>query len=108
MPLKAGASIPFASSFPRDYLPFRASATPTGQHHGAELLPEVDLGLEIGARVGARQGFFQFDAALAHQVVERTVETQHAALGAGADRLLHADQIALLDKRRDVRSVNHD
>ena len=42
------------------------------------------------------------------EIVERAVETQHAALRAGAYRLLHADDIALLDEFRDVRGVHHD
>src|SRR6202789_2030302 len=68
---------------------------------------EVDLGLEIGARVGARERFLELDPAFPHEIVERTVETEHAALAAGADRFLDADDIALLDELRDVRGVHH-
>src|ERR1700674_564215 len=94
--------------FPATMRPWANFAWPGTRPSLPRLLTEVDLRLEIGARVGAGQCLFQFDAALAHKIVERAVETQHAAFRAGSDRLFHADHIAFLDEFRDVRSIHHD
>src|ERR1700730_8212811 len=57
-------------------------------------LAEIDLRFEIGARIRARQRFLQFDTALAHEVVKRAVEAQHAALGSRANCFLDGAHIA--------------
>src|SRR6202034_1410815 len=68
---------------------------------------EVDLGLEVGARVGVQQRLIQGYAVLLHEGMQGDIETLHAALAAGDDGLLDAHHVALLDQFADVRGVEH-
>src|SRR5215467_6562741 len=56
---------------------------------------EVDLGLEIGARVGVGERFLETDAPLLEKLVERAVEALDALLARGADGFLDRDHVAL-------------
>src|SRR5580700_4490452 len=68
---------------------------------------EVDLGLEIGARIGVHQGLIEGDAVLLHEAMQRDVEALHAPLTAGDDGFLDAHDIALLDQLADMWRVQH-
>ncbi len=54
------------------------------------LKPRIDLGLEVGARVGVQQRLIQGHAVLLHQGMQGDIEALHAALAAGDDGLLDA------------------
>src|SRR5262249_42572732 len=70
-------------------------------------LAEVNLRLEVRARVGVRQGFLELDAVLLVEVVQRDVEALNPALTAGGNRLLDPYHVALLDEFLNVRRVDH-
>src|SRR5665213_3723848 len=68
---------------------------------------EVDLGLEVGARVGVHQSLIQGHAVLLHEAMQGNIEALHATLTAGDDGFLDAHHIALLDQLADMRRVEH-
>src|SRR5215472_6998895 len=64
---------------------------------------EVDLGLEIGARVGVGERFLETDPSLLVELVERGVEALDALFAGSVDGFLDRHHITLLDQGGDVR-----
>src|ERR1700739_1388939 len=71
-------------------------------------LAEVDLRLEVGARVGVGERLLELDLAPFEQRIQPLVEALHAALAALVDGFLDRHHVALLDQRSDVGGVQHD